>query len=667
MAKMKTDELESLLSAYQHSAVGAMGSSVSKSRADLMERYTARPYGDEVDGRSSVVDTTVRDTVESIKPELLDIFLGGDRAVEFTPVGDEDVAAAKQETDVCNHIFLQKNNGFMVLYDWFTDALVQKNGYIKRYWDERKRVEIEEYEDLSPDEAQQLLAEIESTSDKVEFLERSGGLDEETGEIEPLSVKIKLTTTERDYKVEAVPAEEILVSPQWKSVFLAGCPFVAHRPQLTASDLIEMGFDKKEIDELPEHVVQLRTEEGQTRFGIDQDAETALNRKNPAMRNVLVYENYIRVDRDGDGVAEMLQIFTGGENGKILKRKGRLAIEQVADAPFEVLSSLPIPHKHYGMCVAELVEDLQKIKTVLTRQLLDNVVGSNSPDVVVDEKAANADTITALEQTGMGRIIPVEGPNAVTPLPIPQTAGQSLQAIEYVDSLKEARTGVTRYNQGMDADSLNKTASGVRQIMSASQKRILMIARIFAETGFKSLFQNMHRDLRAGPLKQLAVKMNDQFVTVNPRTWRSRTDMVANVGLGTGDRDIQITRLMQILAEQKEGLASGVVTYQEIYQTYKRILELSGFKDTSSFFKSPEAVSQQPPQESQPDPGMVLAQIEAQKNQAQAMAKQAELELKKLEMLMKDDRERDLAAAKIEADEAARLEARVDGQALVQN
>lgn len=673
MAKMQTMDLEALLKRHQSAAVGSFNGTIGQHRAELMKRYLAAPYGDEVDGRSKVVDTGIRDTIESIKPDLMDIFVGGDRVVDFAPRGPEDADAARQETDICNYIFMQQNDGFMVLYNWITDALFQKVGYVKRYWDERKRVEIEEYDELLPDEAAELLADIEASSEEVEVLERAGGIDEETGAVEPMYLKLRRTSVEKRYTVENVPPEEVLVSPTWTRVDFKHCPFVAHKRAVPVSDLIEMGFDRKRVEDLPTFDRKLETEEAQVRFSEQEFTESSRNVADDSMREVLVYENYVLCDYDGDGIAEQLQVFTDGQ-GSILKRNGAKAIEYVTDAPFEAFCALPIPHRHYGLSVAELVQDLQKIKTVMTRQLIDNVVGSNNPDIVYDEDQASENTVTALSQTGFARNIPMPGGLAnIGPMPIPQTAAQSLAAIEYVDSLRETRTGVTRYNQGIDADSLAPLAQGtVKNMMTAAQKKILMIARILAETGFKSLFVNMHRDLRAGPVKEMAVMLNNDFVQVNPRKWRGRSDVMVSVGLGTGDKDVQIARLQQILAEQKEALAYGVTDYSHVYGTYRRILELSGFKDVGSFFPSPDDVAQRPPQEEKPDPTMILAQIEMQKAQAQAQTKMAELELRKMEaqtkrldVLMKDDRERDLAAAKIEADEAARMQQAVNGANLV--
>ena len=697
MAKMTKAALEALLAANQSNAVGALNSTIGQHRASLMDRYNGEKYGDEVEDRSQIVMTDIRDTLESIKPELMDIFFGGDNVVEFTPQGAEDVGAAEQETDVCNYVFQQQNSGFMVLYTWFTDALMLKNGYVKRYWDERTVTEIESYDDLTPQEAMQILSSIEEENGEAEIIERWGGpeVDDDAAddiamgmppegmqmagmmqgvEMEPIGFKIRITKELKQYKIEPVPPEEILVSPLWNKLSFDGCPFVAHRSSKTVSELIEMGFDRKQVEALPEVDVKLDTEEAETRFSGNKSDESNVNAGTEiAMKVVRVYENYIMADRDGDGVAELLQVFTGGEDGEVLKRNGKQAIEEIRKVPFNAACPLPVPHKHYGLSIAELIEDLQRLRTVLVRQMVDNIVQNNNADWIIDEDRMSDATYQDMAVTRPGRNIRIPGgPASAAQVQPTQTAQQSLMGIQYVDGLREERSGVSKFNQGLDANALSKsTFGGTKAVMAASQKKILMIARIFAETAVAPMFQDMHADLRSGPLKSIAMKLNNEWVDVDPRTWKSRTDMTVNVGLGTGDRDVQFQRLGMILAQQKEAFAIGGVDAKNLHYTLGKMVELSGFKDVESFFPDPANIPPKPEQPPQPDPAMMLAQVEMKKSENILNARLAEIEIKKMEaetkrldMMMKDHRERDLAAAKIEADEAKQFGERIDGEAL---
>lgn len=644
------EELQAALAAAQSSAGGVVGTNISRTRAEIARRYDAEPYGDEVEDRSDYVGTDVRDTVESIKPELMDIFFGGDEVVNFAPRGEDDVEAAQQETEVCNYVIQQMNDGFMIFLGWFHDALAFKNGYVKRYWEETNAQETEEYEDLTPEERVIVLMQALEQGE-VEIIE------EEMDERGRWSLTFEITKREANvYRVVNVPPEEVVVSAEWTRLDFRGCPYHAHKRTVSVSDLIEMGFDRKQVEELPVHDSRLDNEEAQQRFaaerGIESDLEVVAS---PSMRPVLVYENYIRHDMDGDGVAELLQVYTAGERGEILKREGKPAVRRVDASPFNVLGSMPLPHKHYGLCPAEMVADIQKVRTVMTRQLIDNVVGSNNPDVVVDEIQMSENTTQDLSQSALGRNIRIPGGiNSLAYLQPPQLAAQSLQALEYMASEREQRTGVTRFNQGIDADSLNKTFGGMKALMNAAQKKILLIARIFAETGVKSLFLDMHRDLRKGPLREIVMQLRGNFVPVNPRAWKTRADMIVNVGLGTGDRDIQFERLGAILAQQKEGMAAGLVQPKNIHHTLTKMLQLSGFRDVSAFFPEPPP-GPMPQPEPPPDPAMMMVQVEGQKAQMKAQADAAKMQADA--MKADKDREADYAMKREELASRERIAA----------
>lgn len=637
--------LSAILHAAQQSATGQQSSAVSNHRARLIDRYYGEPYGDEVADRSQYVDTSVRDVIESVKPELMDIFFGGDRVAEFAPRGDEDVEAAEQETDAVNHVFSNMNQGFYIALGWFHDALAFKNGYVKRSWEERLKPEVEEYEDLTPDER---VAVLMGALDRGEVAILEEELDESG-----FSLKIEITPKEPyHYKIENVPPEEVIVSPEWTRLDFTDCPFVAHKRVMTVSDLVEMGFDRKQVEALPSYDSGLDSEEKSNRRETDDFSEGGTSDTiEPSMRQVLVYENYIRHDRDGDGIAELLQVYTGGDRGEILRRDGEEAVERVDAAPFNVLCPIPIPHKHYGISYAELVEHDARVRTVLIRQLLDNVVSANNPDIIVDSNQSDAETDEDLQQTGLGRVIRAPGGMAtVGYMPIPDHVSGVLAALQMIEAEKENRTGVTRLNQGLDADAINKTFGGMKALMNAAQKKILLIARVFAETGFRQLFQDIHRDLRKGPMRRIVLRMRNRFVEVDPRTWADRADMTVSVGLGTGNRDVQLQGLSLILPEQKEALAAGLVEPKHLHHTLSTMLQLMGFKDVNAFFPEPQE-GPMPPPEQPADPAMIMAQVEQMKIQAKQQAEMAKLESDRQIERERLAQEREIAFAEIQSRE----------------
>lgn len=664
----KLRDLESMLSAHQDSAVGALNGTVGQARADLMDRYLGQPYGDEVADRSTIVDTSVRDVVESIKPEIMDIFYGGDRVVEFTPTGDEDEEGAEQETDVCNYMLNQANRGFYIVYNWVTDALLLKTGYVKRYWDRRDVVEVEEYDELTDDELLAILQDL-STADEVEVIERwdntetqrvpfdgmtelPDGVEVVEGMIEvevPVSfgVRLRVTRSVDEYKIVNVPPEEVYVAPQWTRLDFDGCPFHAHRSVKTVSELIEMGFDEDEAHSLPETDRILEHEETEARFTGERFQEDDLGSAHTGlMREVVVFENYVYCDYDEDGKAELLQVYTDDKGSILHWADGEPAVEQVGAPRINVLSAIPVPHKHYGLSPGEIVQDLARLKTVLTRQLIDNQVMNNNPDLLVDTNTAEPETYEDLSVTAAGGRIIRAPAGSVQPLPVQDTSAGALSALEYLEQMKETRTGSTRASQGLSPDSL-ASASGykVNQIVTASQKKILLIARIFAETGIKDLMLGIHRDLRRGPIKRIAMKLRGKWIPVNPRTWKDRTDMTVSVGLGTGNRDRQYAHLGELLMQQKEGMQAGLMDYRHLHATMEKMLEIAGFKNTQQFLPDPMEIEQKQAQAAQnqkPDPAtliaqaeMMKAQAEAQKAQFDAQVKQAELQLRQMDLQLK--------------------------------
>ncbi len=648
---MSLHELRAALGAQIEAAESA-ADEIGRERADLFERYMAEPYGDEVEDRSRVVMSDVADTVEWIMPELMELFTAGDRIVAFEPQGPEDEEAAEQETDAVNYVFFRQNDGWHVLYEFLKDGLVQKTGYIKRRWEERETVTTEEYDGLSEEEWQGLLLGWQDEGVEVEVMredvtrEVAQGPDGTVVEgPASISVEVRLTRREGRVVVESVPPEEVLVAPRWNRVTLDGCPFVAHRRRVTVSDLIELGYDRKQVMSLPA-AGEDDSEERVERFSTAGSSEPAEREEiDPSMREVLVHECYVRLDWDGDGRAELRRVMVAGPGNEILRlADGRPDNEEVEDQPFSAWTPIPIPHRHYGRSVAELVRDLQRVKTVLTRQLLDNVYLTNNPTREIAEPGIGPATLSDLLTERPGKIVRTAAPGMYREWSPPQFVAQMMPVIEYVDTLRENRSGVTRYNQGLDADALNQTATGIRKIMTASMKKLLLYARTAAELGLRHLFRGIHGDLRRHASKPMLMRLRGRYVSIDPREWRDRADMTVRIGLGTGDRELQAAFLERIIAEIKEHLLAGspMATLDRLYKAYERYIAIAGFKNAEEFFVNPRDAQAQPQMQAQrPDPAAAVAQIEMakiQQRQAEAERKaQVELEKARLE----DDRERD--------------------------
>ena len=598
-------------------------------RSDLFDRYMGEKYGDEKKGKSQFVSTDVFDAIEAVHPDIMDVFTSAEDIAEFDPVGMEDEEAAKQETTAVSHMFWQKNKGFEILTTWTKEALMQQISYVRFGWEDHERVSIEEYADLTADE---LLAVLQQIKGDVEVLEQE--IDEEA---QTTSVKLRITSENKKYVIECIPQEEMFVSQRWGKLSLEGVPCCGHRREMERGELVAMGFSEESIDAANDDTDEFQTA---SRHDTEDLFEGEPEEGEGATKKVTVYEAYLREDRDEDGKAELLKVWAIGDGSTILKwEDGSEAIEEVSHVPFACLTPLVVPHRHVGRSVAELVDDIAQVKTVLLRTTLDNVYATQYGRPVVNPQLVDDDTYNDIANPAHGAPIRYQGDQLAFYAP-PSIAGTTLPMVEAFDSLKETRTGATRYNQGLDAESLNKTASGISQIMNASQKKTKLIARTFAETGIRDLFLGIHRDLRAGPMKEITMKLRGKWVSVNPRTWKDRTDMTVNIGMGKGDRDEKRQGLMLISQAQEKLMAAGsrMVNEANLFATAERMAETYGFESVEPFFNDPRTLPPEQPQPQQPDPSVMLASAQIQNMNAETQRRAADdqakhqLEARKLEL-----------------------------------
>lgn len=611
-----TDE-ELLAIVEQHESLAISGE-LDDERAKSIDLYMGRPYGDEMEGRSQVVMRDVADTVEWIKPSLLKVFCAGDDIVSFAPRGPEDDEQAQQETDYCNYVLMQQNNGFMIFHDWFHDALLQRNGYVLAEYKKTDSVETERYSNLSPEEVALLSQDVEIVAASV--------TDDGT-----TTMEVRRKYESGCVKVRCYPPERVIVSAMCPDVDVAESDFVELIELTTPSKMREAGFDvPDDIQDNSrndwEYVAQRR------RF--DDLYEMTEETGDKATRTIKCRRIWVRADYDGDGIAELRRMVVVGST----------VLENEEDdlIPVAALTPIRMPHEHIGMSVTDLVQDLQRIRTALTRGFLDNMYLANNGRYGIDASIVNIDDMLNSRPGGMVRVQGSPG-NAIFPLLHPQNGGQIIQAIEYIDTVRENRTGVTKYNQGIDANSLNKTASGITQIMNASQQRIELIARIFAETGVKSLMRLIQALSIKNGRKQEIIKLRNKWVPVNPGEWKRRTDMTVSVGLGVGNKDQNLMHLQNILMAQKEGLAIGVATPQNIYNALTKLTQNAGFKNIDDFWTDPgdKPMQQNTPPEVQKE--QIRVQADAQKFQAQSQQDQQKLAVDTQQKEL--DRQADIAKA----------------------
>lgn len=650
---MDDAELQAILNGELTDAVSYIDSDISPIRAKGTEYYRGDPFGNEEDGRSQVVAMEVRDTVSAMMPSLMRVFFSSENVVEFVPRGPEDESGAQQATDYANYVFSADNNGFMQSYAIFKDALVRKCGIAKYWWEETAEVRIEDYSGLDDATVQMLMAEDAEVKVVVSYPDPAiseAAIAEAqmqaaaAGVMAPPvpmlhDVQIKRVLRDGRIRIMAVPPEELIIDRRARSFEEAG--IIAHRQMLTVGELLQMGYDMDEIEpnisstDLDTNDEYLARQPLSTTMGSNDSM-------NPMQRRLLYVEAYVRVDYDGDGLPELRKLCCMGSSYKMVRNLPASYIPFV-DFPFD-----PEPHTSpiEAMSVFDITHDIQEIKSQVLRNTLDSLAQSIHPRTAVVEGQVNIDDVLNNET---GAVIRMRAPGMVQPLAQPFVGQAGYSMLEYMDQVKEDRTGMSKAAMGLNADALqSSTKAAVAATISASQSRLELTARIMAE-GMKKLFKGILFLLTTHQDKPRMVRLRNQWVQIDPRAWDASMDVSVNIGLGGGDVNDRLQTLTMISQMQKAivdqyGLMNPLVTPQMYSRTLQKMVELSGFKDASQYFNQIPADFQIPQEPPKPTPEEVLAQVQAESIQADIQKKAAELELKRQQMMRDDDYRRDQMA-----------------------
>ena len=640
---MSEEELQGIVSSEIVDAISFIDEDIAPKRAQATEYYFGDPFGDEEQGRSQVVSMDVRDTIQGMLPSLMRIFFGPERVVEFAPNGPEDVALAEQATDYVDFIFKRDNPGFQILHSAFKDALVRKTGIIKYWWDESVDVRAESFT-MMDEQSVMLLTndpDVEIAAVREYPMPGFEQQNEAQGIMTPppmmYDIDIKRRIKKGKIRVETLPPEEFLIDRRAKSIDDA--TLVAHRSMRTVSELVAMGYDydmvvsnsgdNYEFDTNDEY--QARNPWAVVRGSTNPD---------PTVRHVLYIEAYQNVDFDGDGIAELRKICTIGNSHKVVHN------EIVDERPFATFCPDPEPHTFFGMCPADVTMDIQRIKSNVQRGMLDSLAQSIYPRTAVVEGQANIEDVL---NTEVGAVIRMRAPGMVQPFTTPFVGQDAFPMLEYLDDVKQNRTGISKAASGLDADALQSTTkAAVSATVSASHQHIEMIARIFAETGLRRLFRGILKLVVENQDRERMVRLRNTFVPIDPRSWDVGMDVIVNVGVGDGSLEERMAMLTQIASRQEMilqnyGPENPIVTLPQYTNTLSKMLQLSGFKDAQNYFAQLPADFQMPQNEEEPKPTPeeMLTQVQAQAIQADIQKKAAELELEREKMIRSDDRERD--------------------------
>lgn len=617
------EELVALLQDEERLAVSFRDSDLAAEQELAIDYYEAKPFGDEEEGRSQVVTPDVAEVVDYMSISVLRTCVSGDRVVEFEAKEEEDVEAADEATEAVSYVFMRAQNGYKVLGDWLQSGLIEKYGVVKTSVVEETRKRRERFKAETEDDLAAIM-ETDGTPIASTQLEDGSWL-----------IDVETKRSYKCYRDMPIPSEEFLFSSQCRDVDDMG--YKCHRTRKTISELVEMGFDRDLVEGLPEGTPAYNDSRTSARWDNEiLGGDTKL----PGMRRVWLCEEYVNVDLNDDGIAELLQVFRVGET--------ILSVEEVEENPFAVFTPYPRAHRMVGNSLADKVMDIQRVRSVILRGTLDGMYLTNNPRMWLPNECQTEDTIDDLLTVRPGGIVRGRGAGGVKPEPLyePFDVSRGMQILELMTGERESRTGITRINQGLDADALNKTATGTALMQAQGQQMEEYIARNFAEAMARLFAKKLRLMIATGD--PIAVKVEGGFKTVDPKTWKPDLDVSIRVGLGSGRKDQRLLYRNQLLAFQQQGLQAGLITPEHLYRNLAGWIKDASLGNPSDLWLDPnsdegKAHIAQMAQNQQPDPKMAAVEQKAQADQAklvlQAQTEGAKLQQKQDEAVMEVDLE----------------------------
>lgn len=620
--KLTNEELLAIIETHRADSLGVEDGELSNERALALDRYHGRMYGNEMVNRSAVVSKDLSEAVDWVMPAIMRIFTQSGVVAEFGPVSQEDEAQAEIETDYVNQVVMKDNEGWIALHDAIKDTLLLKNGYVKHWWEVTEKIEEPCYRGMVIEEVQKLLGDLQADGCEVEIkAQEEHEIQTPQGIVKTFDLELRIKRKQGKCNYVAVPCEEIRVSRKCRGS-LQTSPFTEHVTRKTRSELIEMGMDREFVDLLPAYETNHKYgSQSLSRDSVSDESNysggSSVNDR--SMDEIEYAECYIRVDWDGDGIAELRKVVSVGN--KI--PEGDDWNEPVPAVAITGFVAKRVPHRHVGESLYDELADLQEIKTTLTRQMLDNIYLVNNSEKAVNERVNLTDFLT----TTPGGIKRIEGiepvAGAFMPIVTPSIVGDILPVIGYIDSIKESRTGISKASAGLDPDTLSNVTKGayMENMQRASQK-VEMITRLIAETGVKESVFQVHSILRRYQDKQRIVRMKGKYVTVDPQQWRERTDLTVKVGLGTGTEEQRQQKLMAVGQMQREMLGPlGLVTPKQGYSLFADTAKAMGFDQPEKYAMDPDSPEFQQ-MKNQPQQPPLPLQIEQMKIQAGQQSEQ---------------------------------------------
>lgn len=628
---------------------------LSVARTMAMRLYNGEPLGDEENGRSAIVLTEVKDTINSIMPTIVRTFCGSEHPVEFQPRADGDDDEALQATDYVQHVVFVENDGFRAVHDAVLDACQLKTGWIRWWWDYSVEVKTENYFGLLEPQAAMLINQ--SGVKAMRIVRRPATAEENFGiqaspearvvQLDPqrpllvYDVTITRRTPRNRPRIMAVPSEQVLIDPDASGPHDAR--FLCHWRVVTVSDLVALGFPKELV---MTRITQMQQQQNRVTRRRDRLAAIVPRAQStdPAMQLVRYAEAWMRFDYDGDGIAEIHRVHAIGDYGFLV-----LDHEPASHIPWANLSPFLVPHRAIGESVADRIGDLQRASTRVFRNIMDSMAEAIHPRTVVHQGQANIDDVMSTE---MGTIIREYTPGAVRELTKPFIGPQALPLMESLQAIRESRTGVTRTSQGLTADALQSTtAIAVSAQIASSADRLEFIVRVLAEC-MKNVYDGVLRLCCEHQDRARMVLLRGKMVPIDPRAWMAGFNIVVKVGVGRGTLAERVALYGNILAKQEQALQTmgpnnPLVTLGQYANTLQDVLLAGGILNTGRYFNPlPTNYSPPPPPPPPPTPEMIAAQAAAARVQSETVDNAGKARMEMVQMLLEDDRLRDEARVK---------------------
>ena len=591
MALLPKEQLEKLQKhlKLQRDAAKAWDDQKARDREEAMRDYLGEKLGNEQPGLSQVVSPDVRDAVQSMLPDLLEIFFGAGDAVTIKHRRTDAMDAARRMRAVIRYRLQRQLNMFLIAHDWFWDALVFRNGIVHYSWDYEATSEEREYEVITaPDLAQK-------KAEGAEVLELGEAITPEApagqflnllqAEPEPIGyrdVKLKEKVVHRDQPcLRVVERGNFLISPDATSI--EDAPFVAERDYPQAwkleQDAEAYGYDLSGLEpsepESNQEQAQAHAERGRS----DPLAAAEWTKEHGRRERWVCYLRW-----EYEGRLQPVVVTMVGEQVVLVKPN------TYQRPPYIDITPSRIPHQLEGMSLVDQARQYQHIKTALHRLALDYLNENVFPKTV-----AERDSGVNLNSIIMGRrVIETDAGKGTTVrrLDSPPLGMDPYRMLEVFEAAKEQSTGVTRLNQGLQAQTVNKTARGMMELIQQANKRLRLVARLFAEMGLKPLYRALIWMEQEFGDRELVVAVSDsEDMTIRPGDLGGDFDLVVNVGVGNTDRNLTIQQMQTLLGQlaqlSKMQGADRMINIRHIYNAVKQIIEAMGF-DPRLFIDDPD-------------------------------------------------------------------------------